>query len=141
MHSAMSSPNNGSSKAAPIVVGRGGAGNIFFNKKKLKAANDSGNAQDAIRDGGSGEGEGQGQGEDEDTIDANDNNLFVVTSNGNAVSAIKSASKKPKSKHKSKSSPEKFAIGRGGAGNIISPKPSRNTIHHNSCLLYTSRCV
>lgn len=127
MHSAMSTPNNGSSKAAPIVVGRGGAGNIFFHKKKLVAANDGGNAQDAIRDGS-----GDGVGEDEDTINANDNNLFVVTSNGNAVSAIKSSSKKLKSKHKIKSTPEKFAIGRGGAGNIISPKSSRNTIHHNS---------
>ncbi|CAI4059182.1 hypothetical protein SUVZ_04G0700 [Saccharomyces uvarum] len=130
MHSAMSSPNNGSSKAAPIVVGRGGAGNIFFNKKKLKAASDSGNAQDTIQ-GLSGEGEGEGVDVDEDTINATDNNLFVVTSNGNAVSAIKSTSKKSKSKHKSKSSPEKFAIGRGGAGNIVSPKPSSNTIHHN----------
>ncbi|CAI4037738.1 hypothetical protein SMKI_04G0690 [Saccharomyces mikatae IFO 1815] len=117
LHATTSSPNN----KAPIVVGRGGAGNIFFNKKKVSSS--GGNEEDEIRGSNY---------EDEDTINANEDNLFVVTSNGNALAAIKSASKKPKNKHKGKNVPEKFAIGRGGAGNIISPKSSRNTIQHNS---------
>ncbi|CAI7179592.1 CRE_collapsed_G0007140.mRNA.1.CDS.1 [Saccharomyces cerevisiae] len=116
LHATTSSPDNN----APIVVGRGGAGNIFFNKKKV--ASNGGNEEDEIRGGNI---------EDEDTINANEDNLFVVTSNGNALAAIKSTSKKPKNKLKGKSAPEKFAIGRGGAGNIISPKSSRNTINHN----------
>ncbi|EJS44395.1 YDL173W [Saccharomyces arboricola H-6] len=131
LHATTSSPNN----KAPIVVGRGGAGNIFFNKKKVPASNLGGEDQDEIRNGsgnGNGNGNGEGEGRDEDTINVNEDNLFVVTSNGNALAAIKSASKKPKNKHKGKSVPEKFAIGRGGAGNIILPKSSRNGIPHSS---------
>ncbi|CAI4057241.1 hypothetical protein SKDZ_04G0710 [Saccharomyces kudriavzevii ZP591] len=116
LHATTSSPNS----RTPIVVGRGGAGNIFFKKKKVSS--NGGDEEDVIQDGNV---------EDEDNINAHDDNLFTVTSNGNALAAIKSTSKKPKNNHKGKSVPEKFAIGRGGAGNIISPKSSRNTIHHN----------